>query len=118
MESLIPAGPEEMSIRADEWSERRPEKIASDEGVRASSYMFQTVAFSFGLSTVLRNRGPKTCPFCQSLAGKRVSKGGKPLLSDGDLLEGKGTDDPPMKIRGSKFHPPIHQKCDCYLSII
>lgn len=118
MEALIPAGLPELVTRADEWSERRPEKITSNEIVRSSNYAFQTVAFIAGLSTVLRNRGPKTCPYCQSLAGKRTSIGGKPLVEDGEELKGKGTDQPPMLIRGAKYHPPIHAKCDCYLSII
>lgn len=118
MESLIPAGLMELDIRADEWQERRPEKIKSDESVRASSFAFQTVAFAAGMSTVFRNRGPKTCPFCRSLEGKVVRKGGPPLVSDGEELKGKGTDQPPMLIRGTKLHPAIHQGCDCYLSII
>lgn len=111
MESLIPAGLTELDTRADEWQERRPEKITTDESVRASSYVFQAVVFGAGMSTVLRNRGPKTCPFCRSLEGKVVRKGGAPLVSDGEELEGKGTDQPPMLIRGSKFHTPIHQGC-------
>jgi len=111
MEALLPVGLENINTRADEWQERRPEKIKADEGVRASSYIFQAVAFAAGFRTVLRNRGPKTCPFCRSLAGKVVTKGGAPLVKDGQKLEGKNSDEPPMLIRGSKFHPPIHKKC-------
>ena len=111
MESLIPAGLTELDTRADEWQERRPEKIMTDESVRASSYAFQAVVFAAGMSTVFRNRGPKTCPFCRSLEGKVIRKGGPPLVSDGQELEGKGTDQPPMLIRGTKLHTPIHQKC-------
>ena len=118
MDSLIPAGLDELDTRADEWMERRPEKITADESVRASSFAFQTVAFTAGYSVALRTRGPKTCPFCRSLEGKKVGVGGKPLVSDGDELEAKGTDQPPMLIRGDKFHTPIHQACDCYMSII
>lgn len=118
MSALIEHGFDEMDTRADEWQERRPEKIKDDEGVRASNFAFQAVAFGAGYSTVLRNRGSSTCPFCKSLANKSVRKGGKPLVRDGEELQGKGTDQPPMLIRGNKYHPPIHQKCDCYLSII
>jgi len=118
MDSLLPDGLESINTRADEWQERRPEKIRDDEGVRASSFAFQAVAFAAGFRTVFRNRGPKTCPFCRSLNGKIVSKGGPPLVYDGQELEGKGTDEPPMRIRGTKLHPSIHRGCDCYLSII
>lgn len=105
-------------VRVDEWEERRPDKIAENETVRNSSYIYQMVAFSAGLTTVLRNRGPKTCPFCRTLNGKKVSRGGAPLVKDGEELEGKNTDQEPMLIRGNKFHTPIHQGCDCYMSII
>jgi len=103
--------------RVDEWKEKRSEKIAVNETTRSSNAVYQAVVFGAGLSTVLRNRGPKTCPFCKSLAGKRVSKGGKPLVRDGDKLQAKNSDEPPMKIRGTKFHAPIHSKCDCYMTI-
>jgi len=103
--------------RVDEWAKTRADKIAVNETVRASSAIYQAVAFSVGFSTVLRNRGPKTCPYCRSLAGKKVRAGGGPLVSDGEELPGKNSTDPPMKIRGDKFHTPIHQGCDCYMSI-
>lgn len=118
MDSLVPDGPDGIITRADEWIDKRPGKISTDEGVRASSYAFQAVAFGAGMSTVMRTRGPKTCPFCRTLAGTRSAPGGGPLIKDGAELEGKGSDDPPMLIRGNKYHPPIHQACDCYLSII
>ena len=115
MDSLIPAGLDALTTRSEEWEERRPEKIQVDEGVRASSFAFQAVVFGAGMSTVWRIRGPKTCPFCTSLAGKRVSSG-QSFVKDGQELNPSGAD-APMKIRGMKAHPPLHQKCDCYLSI-
>ena len=115
MESLIPAGLDQLEIRAEEWQERRPEKISTDEGVRASGFAFQAVVFGAGLSTVWRIRGAKTCPFCTSLNGKRVSSG-QSFVKDGDELNPEGAE-APMKIRGMKAHPPLHASCDCFLGI-
>lgn len=108
---------EDLEIRVDEWRDSRPEKIAVNESNRLSNGIFTFVAWGAGLQTVLRNRGPKTCPFCRSLEGT-VSSPTKPIVSDGDEVEPKGTDDPPMKIRGTKYHVPIHRNCDCFMSII
>ncbi len=115
MNSLIESGNDAIATRADEWQERRPEKITEDERVRASSFAFQLVAFGVGMSTVWRIRG-KTCPYCTSLSGKRVSRG-QSFVKDGDEIDPEGGTGP-MKFTGIKAHPPLHQKCDCYLSII
>jgi len=101
--------------RVDEWSETRPEKIARNETTRAGNGIFQAVAFSVGLSTVWRIRGAKTCPYCRSLNGKRV-RNGESFAKDGSELNPKDGNGP-MKIKGMKAHPPLHQACDCWLSI-
>jgi HK97 family phage portal protein len=106
---------EALSTRADEWMEKRPNKIANNETVRSSNYIFQAVAFTSGFSTVWRIRGPKTCPYCTELNGKRVVSG-ESFVSDGDELDPTGGNGP-MKIYGMKTHPPLHQGCDCYLSV-
>ena len=104
---------DEIDQRADEWTEKRPEKITTDETVRASGAAFSFVVFGAGLSTVLRNRGPSTCPYCRSLEGKKVTQQ-KPLISAGEEIDPEGADGP-MKIYNTKYHPPIHQGCDCYV---
>jgi len=73
--ALLEENLDALEERVDEWKDRRAEKIATNETVRASSAVYQAVAFGAGLSTVWRIRGPKTCPFCTSLNGKRVSSG-------------------------------------------
>lgn len=104
-----------LTVRVDEWEERRSKKIADDEIVRNSNAIYQFVAFGAGLSTVWRIRG-KTCPYCTSLSGKRVSQG-QSFVKDGDEIDPEGGTSP-MKFSGIKRHPPLHQKCDCYLGII
>ncbi len=114
MVALLEGDMADLSTRADEWQERRPEKITRDEEVRASSAAFSWVVFGAGMSLVWRIRGPKTCPYCTSLNGKRVSSGGS-FVNAGDELDPKGGDGP-MRFYGLKRHPPLHQGCDCYVS--
>ncbi len=109
---------DDIDDRVDEWSEddKRAEKIADNESVRLSNAVFQTVAFGAGMSCVWRIRGAKTCPYCKELNGRRVSKG-QSFVDTGDELDPKGGTGP-MKIRGMKTQPPLHQKCNCILAAI
>jgi len=101
--------------RMDEWIERRPEKIAVEESVRAANSATQFVFWSAGFSSVWRIRGAETCPYCQELNGRKVKPGQSLFTSDAEF-EPKGAKNGPMKIRGGLSHPPLHQGCDCYVS--
>ena len=102
--------------RTDEWQDKRPEKITEDETVRASGAAFSWTVFGAGMSMVWRIRGPKTCPYCRSLNGKRIVRG-QSFASTGDEIDPKGGTGP-MKINGTKQHPPLHQKGDCFCSAV
>jgi hypothetical protein len=116
MTALLEGEMSGLETRADEWLEKRPDKIADDEAVRASSAAFAFVVFAAGLSLAWRIRGPKTCPYCTSLQGKRVMSGGS-FVKAGDALDPAGGTGP-MRFWGLKQHPPLHQGCDCYVSAI
>ena len=116
MLALLEGAASDLEARADEWREKRPEKIAVEETVRASGAAFSWVAFGAGMSMVWKIRGAKTCPFCKSLAGKRVSSGGS-FVKAGDEIDPKDGNGP-MRFYGTKKHPPLHQGCDCYVSAI
>jgi HK97 family phage portal protein len=105
-----------LETRVDEWTEKRPAKIVNNETVRGSNAVYQVVAFAGGYATVWRIRGAKTCPYCTELNGQRVRAVGESFVKAGDELNPDGGDGP-MKIYGMKAHPPLHQGCDCYLSI-
>jgi len=105
---------DEIDKRMDEWYEKRADKITNNETVGLSNGVFQAVVFVAGYITIFRNRGPSTCPYCKSLEGMHVGRG-QTLVDDGDEIQPKGQE--PMRIRGSKAHPPIHQGCDCYMAI-
>jgi len=111
--SLLEEEIEDLEVRVDEWRETRPDKIANNETVRESNAVFQFVAFSAGLGTIWQTRG-KPCPFCAEFQGRRVVSG-QSFVNDGDELNPKGADGP-MKVRGMKKAPPLHQGCLCYLT--
>ena len=100
--------------RMDEWVEKRPEKIAIEESVRAGNAAAQFIFWSGGFSSVWRTRGAKTCPYCLELNGRKV-KGGQAIFTAGEEFEPKGANGP-MKMSGGISHPPLHQGCDCYIS--
>lgn len=114
LESLLVGELTDLEARVDEWGEKRPEKISLNETTRGSNAVYQAIAFSVGLGTYWRIRGSSTCDYCKQLNGKRV-RTGQSFVNDGDqVAPGGGLE--PMKIRGMKAHPPLHQGCDCYLS--
>ena len=101
--------------RMDEWMDKRPEKIAIEESVRAANAAAQFVFWSGGFSSVWRVRGAQTCPYCQALNGRKV-KSGEAIFTAGEEFEPKGAKNGPMKMSGGISHPPLHASCDCYIS--
>jgi HK97 family phage portal protein len=109
-------GLEKVVERVDEWEDKRAEKITENETVRLSNGMFSVVVFAAGMSTIFRIRGKSTCPYCRSLEGRVISKA-VPLLNEGDEIK-PSQDHSPMVMKTVKYHPPIHQGCDCYIDYI
>jgi HK97 family phage portal protein len=104
----------DIEARMDTWHEDRAGQDAEDEKTRGSNAIYQAVVFAAGLSTVWRIRGAETCDYCKMLNGKRVVRGQHYLPAGGSLQpEGKE----PMKVKGMRCHPPLHNGCDCVLSI-
>jgi len=104
---------DKINDKMDHWADNRPEIIARNETVRESNAVFQAVVFAAGLACVWQIRGPKTCPYCTSLQGKKV-RSGESFVGDGEFIKLKGQQW--MKINGLKAHPPLHAGCDCYIS--
>jgi HK97 family phage portal protein len=107
---------EAIEQRVNEWAEKRPDKIANNETTRASNAIAQFVFWSAGFSAVWRIRGPKTCPYCRSLEGKKVKRGDA-FIDPGTDLKPEGVEKP-MKVYGLTKHPPLHAGCDCYISVV
>jgi hypothetical protein len=117
MLALLEAGNvDDLNQRADEWMEKRPDKVVTDEAVRASNAAYVFVAAGFGLSLIWHTRGSKTCPYCQQMEGRRVAAG-EAFINAGDEIKPDGDESESMKVYGMKKHPPLHAGCDCYVSM-
>jgi HK97 family phage portal protein len=101
--------------RTEEWREKKADKVAMDESTRIPNATFTKLAFIAGLSTVIRIRGAKTCKYCRTLNGKKVSSG-EPVLRPGDSIV-PDEESSPMNFNSIKYHPPFHRGCDCYIDI-
>ena len=106
-------GLEEIDKRADEWQEKRADKVELSERSGLSNMVAAFVFTSSGFPAVWRNVGV-TCPFCQTMNGKKVNGFGTPFLEKDTTID-VGGDHPPMKVRTTKY-PPLHNGCDCVIS--
>jgi len=105
---------DEIEQRVTEWHDKRADKVAQDEGVRASNASALLVFGAAGVTTLKWfRRGSKSCPFCRALDGKTVGIN-TPFVPKG-AFEPEGHEKKPMKVRGPKFHPPLHQGCKCII---
>ena len=100
-----------LEARFDDWEEKRPARIASRETVQTSGAVTRFVFGAAGLGSIWTAFG-KSCPFCESLAGQRVS-GSESFAQKGQMLEAEGRN--PLRLRTDILNPPIHGGCDCGL---
>ena len=102
---------ESVTQRADEWIEKRPDKIALNETVRVEGAIASAVILSAGYKLRWSIQGKDTCPWCQSLDGKIVG-GGNLFVAGGTDLSVEG-EEKPMFVRSNTLHSPLHGGCDC-----
>lgn len=107
--------PEMVNARLDEWDERRAEKVAGREVVEAEGAFTRKIYVLAGVTKLVWVSQGESCPFCQSLDGQVVGIM-KSFVRDGDELPGSEDGDS-MYVQGDKMHPPLHQGCDCTISI-
>ena len=104
---------EVINTRADEWGEKRSDKIATDETTRFGNAIAMGTWAAAGVAYMQWvTTGAKSCPFCLEMNGRRIKMGGY-FVKDGDKFGPKGIE--PMQINGSKGQPPLHQGCKCML---
>jgi hypothetical protein len=102
-------GYEAVQVRADEWVEKRADKVALNETGGLASMVASFTILGAGYKLVWRTRG-KSCPFCNQMDGKTVSRVGEPFLASGTELE--DSEQGIMKVRQT-LYPPLHRGCDC-----
>lgn len=101
----------ELEQRFEEWREKRPDKIALRETIRANNATAKQVYLVAGITRIRSVAVGDNCPYCNALNGRTISIQ-KYFLSAGDEFEPDGADGP-LTVRSNKGHPPYHRGCDC-----
>ena len=103
---------EQIETRLDEWEEKRPGKVATNETIEAAGVVSKFVYAAAGV-TRLRwvNTGADTCPYCKELDGRTVAID-QPFVRKDDQLE---SEDGVMRLYKPTMQPPVHQGCECQI---
>ena len=102
---------EAVEARITDWELKRPDKVSNREIVNGECAFAQFVYFESGFETRWVTMG-KSCPYCDSLNGMVISRGGS-FLSAGTAWEPEGATHGPMVISTNISHPAAHSGCDC-----
>ncbi|GIV86622.1 MAG: hypothetical protein KatS3mg054_0651 [Chloroflexus sp.] len=106
---------EALEAGTEDWTVSRAQASAHDEAVRLNGAVSVTVWQVVGVTMLVwRTYGETTCPYCQSLDGKRVAIDGW-FLKAGEQITGEGIE--PYLSRQDHRHPPLHDGCDCMLGV-
>ena len=101
---------EALEERLAEWEEKRPGKITMHETVRAEGAFARAAFASVGVLYLRWVAFGDSCPYCTALDGKIVG------IDETFVVEGEfqpeGVEEP-LKISGTRKHPPLHAGCDC-----
>jgi len=95
--------------RMDDWYNTRPDRIGHRESVDGETGIAQIVFFANGFRSMWVTIG-SSCPYCQRMDGKIISRGGT-FLNAGEKLTAEGLPDFPVTYNIS--HPSAHSGCDC-----
>lgn len=107
---------EAIGQRLDEWEEKRPDKVASNESVRFEGALARFAWDGMGVTKLVwRTGGTDDCPLCEELDGRVVGIE-RPFVAKGETVEGDDDDTAPLTSRSDVNGPPLHQGCDCSIS--
>lgn len=102
---------EAVESRMAEWEETRADKDADNETVGVDGAVAHMVFASHGFNLRWAAVG-ESCPYCSMLDNMVVGGEDFFLKQDEDL---QPPNQPPMRVRFSKRHPPAHAGCDCMI---
>ncbi len=100
----------DLAARFDEWEEKRPRKVSTNETVRAANAATLEQMRASGV-THKKWVTQGTCAFCAEMAG-RTTTIEKTFLGPGDALHPEGVETA-MTIKAPVGHPPLHRACRC-----
>ena len=109
----IDAAIEALDARLDEWTEKRPEKIAQRETVQVGVAVAKVAWVALGVTLLGWVASGDACPICQELDGKVVGVE-QNFVNEGDTVNPGGT--APLRPRLSVGHPPLHEGCNCNIA--
>lgn len=101
---------EALDTRADEWGEKRPNKVAEDEAVRIESGVARYVWAAVGVSYLVWRANASACPICKELNGKTVGTK-EYFLAPGESVSPAGTT--ALVAESNIGGPPLHAGCRC-----
>ena len=97
--------------RLADWEETTPGKVGRREAAQVVNALAWAAYGAYRVARLVwRASGKETCPYCRKLNGKVVGRE-SPFTSAGDF-EAEGAESP-LLIRRDRFHPPLHDGCDC-----
>lgn len=100
-------------IRAEEWAEKRPGKVAENEIVRVASGAAKVAWAAAGVAYLVWKANQGACPLCMELDGKRVG------IKEYFLVPGESVtpdERPGGLVAGQNLAgPPLHGGCQCSL---
>jgi HK97 family phage portal protein len=104
--------PEELlDERFDEWKQKRPNRIGSNETVQLANFVAKSMFAAGGvMSLVWRNTSGNSCPFCEEMDGKVIGIE-QNFVGAGQKLDAE--DKAPMTIYRPTSQPPLHDGCQC-----
>jgi len=105
---------EALDERFAEWEERRPDKVAQWETIRANNAVARFVFLVAGIARLRWNAQGENCPYCSRLNGKVIGIQGN-FLSAGESFQPSGADVPLVNDH-DVGHPPAHEGCDCMVT--
>lgn len=100
-----------VSVRVDEWEEKKAGKEGLGQAFEAANALALSVYATAGVAFLVWMATGKSCPYCQAMDGRRM-RIGQPFVDEGGAVDG-GDGQPPLAVNRTVKHPPIHGGCDC-----
>ncbi len=97
--------------RIEEWEEKRPDKVATEQSVKLEGAVTRQVFAAGGITKLIWVANPGACPICQEMDGAVVGIE-ENFLNQDETIDAKGG----YSASGPKAHPPLHEGCVCSIS--
>ena len=101
----------DIAARFDEWEEKRPAKVSSNETVRAANAVRLDDMRAQGVERKVWASSGGSCPYCTGLDGMTVEVN-RDFFTPDETYQPEGAETP-LTFTSSIGHPPVHQGCDC-----